>query len=76
MTFFYYFQIVYGDREYKNFTEKTVLYEKYEIAKSVPTPCDKEMWLYNLNQNTFTQNQQEQQHKYQEHNNKTLGCTW
>lgn len=68
MTIVYFFQNIYG-HEYKNITEKTVLYKKHAIDKSVPTPCDKEMWLYYFNSRDNI-NTQHAQH------NKTLGCKW
>lgn len=75
MTIISLFQNVYGDL-YKTITEKTALYEKEMIPKTVPTPCDKEMWLYNLNINKNIKLQKEKQQKKHQVRNKTLGCTW
>ncbi|KAL3266744.1 hypothetical protein HHI36_010905 [Cryptolaemus montrouzieri] len=37
-----------GKKKYKSDKKDTIAYEKLEINKTLPTPCDKEMWLFTL----------------------------
>lgn len=37
-----------GGPDYESTKNETLLYERLEINKTVPTPCDKQMWLFTL----------------------------
>lgn len=42
---------VVGGPDYESNKNETKLYEKLEINKTVPTPCDQQFWLYTLADN-------------------------
>lgn len=43
--------------EYQSLKKETLAYEDLEIPKTIPTPCDKEMWLYTFQNDLYRTNQ-------------------
>lgn len=43
---FYFIDAVIGGPDYESLKKETLEYEALQIPKTVPTPCDKEIWLY------------------------------
>lgn len=54
-TAFTLFRSVSAGPDYQSQKKDTIDFEKLEIPKTFPTPCDHDMWLFTL-QNNFTKN--------------------
>lgn len=46
VTLFYLVEAVLAGPDYQTRKKEMLEFERLEIPKTVPTPCDKELWLY------------------------------